>query len=694
MEIHYHLSRNDILAGRQYVKDRMRERGERLGFWSALALGLLGGLLWQMALHPGVTWMWITFLVVLAALCTWELYSLRVGHYLKWLGKAPGDYLLALDSAGIVLRLPGGDTLFHTWPEIAALETTADYLYFYLRAGAAFVVPCAGMERDTVHALSTEARALWAAAPGSMSQSLPAAPGVPESPSYQAWVNLREAVHLAIFMSFDLRAFRPAYGALFIHLASLAFMLAAISYLHALPMPLLNSAGVGLFGASVVLVVCWAAGVGLLMAQRGTLLRLMVMSVAALLFISMAAFFAYQLLLRHFGTSSEYLPVWRAVMAVWILLVLARAVRGLYGRPHVQALALASVYLFLALGLAALAPQGTLYLNAAEVGGARTPQPEHQKAPVAAQPAPANTDEGTPDGDEGDAGQYPEDALDVEDVYYNQPELVNKALTGIKPHKPGDTGLYFVGFAGDAGEHEFFNEVRFARDLLDRRFHTAGRSLMLVNSYDTVRDTPLANRHNLDAVLQGLAQRMDKQHDVLFLFLSSHGAQDHWLEVSFDPLEMDDLKAESVKALLDKSGIRNRVIVVSACYSGGFLDVLKDDNTLILTASSRDHVAYGCGDSREYTDFGEAYFVKALARSDSFIGAFGEAQAGIALRERKEGMDPSSPQISIGRNIAAVLQRLKFVPASGVSAQAPAVALPAACSGDCPKQGAAEPARP
>ena len=303
--------------------------------------------------------------------------------------------------------------------------------------------------------------------------------------------------------------------------------------------------------------------------------------------------------------------------------------------------------------------------------------------------APGDKDGGFLDDDEGDTAQSPDDALDVENTYYRQPELVRKSLAGIRPHRPGETGLYFVGFAGDGSEHEFFNEVRYARKLLDRRFNTAGRSVMLVNSYDTVNSLPLANTHNMEAVLQGLAQRMDKQHDVLFLFLSSHGAQDHWLEVNLEPLDMDDLRAETLRALLDKSGIRNRVIVVSACYSGGFLDVLKDDNTLILTASSRDHVAYGCGDATEYTYFGQAYFVNALTRGNSFIGAFDEARARIAAREKSEDMDPSAPQISVGRRIGAVLRELKVLPAAapGVKAAAHGPAQPAGCAANCSGRG-------
>ena len=253
-----------------------------------------------------------------------------------------------------------------------------------------------------------------------------------------------------------------------------------------------------------------------------------------------------------------------------------------------------------------------------------------------------------------------ETGMTAEDVWVRQSYLVEKAVTALQPQRPGKTDLYYVGFAGDAEEQVFYNDVGAARYVLEKRFGAAGRSLLLVNNTDTLYTTPVANAHNLEAALQGVAGRMDKQEDVLFLFLSSHGAQDHRLSVQFPPLRIDDLSAEELKAMLDRSGIRNRVIVVAACYSGGFLDVLQDDNTLVLTASSRNHVAYGCGDVTRYTQFTEAYFVSALLKGGSFIQAFGEARHWI--EEREAGMDRSQPQIYVGRNIGKVLQRLEMAP--------------------------------
>ncbi|HKB60241.1 MAG TPA: YcxB family protein, partial [Gallionellaceae bacterium] len=224
MDIHFRLTRRDAWVGRRYAQDRMREQGQRLGFWSALALGMLAGLLWQMYVHPGATWVWVVFVLVFLSLAGWEVYSLRLGYYLRWLTRAEGDYVLALSTEGFSLQAPNRRVAAYAWSELAALETTPDSLVFYLRAGAAFAVPRAALGENGSQALTARARTLWAAAPENMGQALPPMPAAPESPSRQAWVNLREAARLAFLAPFHLRAFRPGYGALAIHLTAFTFM--------------------------------------------------------------------------------------------------------------------------------------------------------------------------------------------------------------------------------------------------------------------------------------------------------------------------------------------------------------------------------------------------------------------------------------------------------------------------------------
>ena len=136
--------------------------------------------------------------------------------------------------------------------------------------------------------------------------------------------------------------------------------------------------------------------------------------------------------------------------------------------------------------------------------------------------------------------------------------------------------------------------------------------------------------------------------------MTSHGSDDPaYVSVNHDGLELTQLTPARLKAALDATPIKWKVIVVSACYSGSFIPALRDDNTLVITASSADRNSFGCDDRNSLTDFGRAYFVEALAQTTSFTAAFELARKRIAAREAAEGLTPSQPQIALGKNFAA-----------------------------------------
>jgi len=246
------------------------------------------------------------------------------------------------------------------------------------------------------------------------------------------------------------------------------------------------------------------------------------------------------------------------------------------------------------------------------------------------------------------------DAAVREDVLYLQPKLLSQAVAALEPPQPGRPNLYLVGVAGYSGQGVFRSEVEAVDELFAARFGTRGRSLRLVNNAATVRDTPIASRTALAFALDHLGTLM-RDEDVLFLFLTSHGSRDGRLSLSFPPLRLDDLAPEDLKAMLDAAGIRNRVVVVSACYSGAFADALADDDTMVITASARDRNSFGCSNEAQFTYFGKAYFDEALRTTDSFSDAFDRALPVIAEREKKEDYEPSLPQRRVGARIEAAL---------------------------------------
>lgn len=254
--------------------------------------------------------------------------------------------------------------------------------------------------------------------------------------------------------------------------------------------------------------------------------------------------------------------------------------------------------------------------------------------------------------------------LDVERVYYAQFRLLKDAAGALAAQRPGVPDLYFIGFAGDATQDVFLREIRSVHALFDSRFDTRGRSLVLINNMATVATVPLANTHNLLAALDYTAARMNREEDALFLYLSSHGVPG-LLAVEFGALRLNALTAGRLRGLLDRSGIKWRIIVVSACYSGSFIEPLKDDNTMIVTAARRDRVSFGCTHENDFTYFGRAYFDKALRATHSFANAYETARKTIGRWEAEEDLEPSLPQIYVGDAIrpklAEIEARLRYL---------------------------------
>jgi len=248
------------------------------------------------------------------------------------------------------------------------------------------------------------------------------------------------------------------------------------------------------------------------------------------------------------------------------------------------------------------------------------------------------------------------DGLASEEAFYAQPELLRRALSAIAPGTRGHSHLYFVGVAGYADEDVFQKELDVVAQLMLERFGTAGRSISLINNPATALSIPLASRTSLTRTLARIGRVMSREDDVLFLYLTSHGSEDHRLALSFWPLRLRDLDPPALRQMLDAARIRWRIVVVSACYSGGFIEALKSETTLVITAADAEHTSFGCGSESDFTYFGKAYFDEALRRRPSFIAAFDDARRSIEARERGEGKAPSNPQIYVGPAMRHKLQ--------------------------------------
>lgn len=252
-----------------------------------------------------------------------------------------------------------------------------------------------------------------------------------------------------------------------------------------------------------------------------------------------------------------------------------------------------------------------------------------------------------------DAPQPP--GFDPEALMYAQPQRLREALDAIPHGVAGEPELFALAFGGDGAEDVFRNEVDYAARLFADELGAGPRVLTLLNNPATTEQAPLATRSNLAIALKALGKRMNTEEDVLLLFLTSHGFEDHRLHVALDPLPLNPVTPDDLSAMLEAAGIRWRILIVSACYSGGFLPALQDPQALVITAARADRTSFGCGVDSDFTYFGRALLIEALAETRDWEHAFALARQRVAAREAAEDLPASEPQIAMGEALRAHL---------------------------------------
>jgi hypothetical protein len=221
--------------------------------------------------------------------------------------------------------------------------------------------------------------------------------------------------------------------------------------------------------------------------------------------------------------------------------------------------------------------------------------------------------------------------------------------------------LFAITFAPYADEDVFARESNVVAGVMQERFHTGGRTIQLVNNRGTLGQWPWATPLNLQRTIQRMAQVMDRDDDVLFIHLTSHGARSGKLSAEFEPLVIDSVTPQTLKRWLDEAGVRWRVISISACYSGSWVQPLANADTLVMTAADADHTSYGCGSRSTLTFFGRAMYEEQLRQTWSFEQAHAAARKVIEQREREAGKTDgySNPQIRVGEAVRAKLATLE-----------------------------------
>lgn len=256
-----------------------------------------------------------------------------------------------------------------------------------------------------------------------------------------------------------------------------------------------------------------------------------------------------------------------------------------------------------------------------------------------------------------------------------QVELAAKTLAQIAPQRPGVVDAYVlsVSFYNDP---VFEKEASEAATILGRRYDAAERTIILSagRGANVARTYASASPNNFNAALGKIAATMDLNEDLLILFMTSHGSPDGTVAIMEKGRMQGGLRPLQLRLALQQAGIRNKLVIVSACFSGNFIPpFISDPGATILTAAAADKTSFGCEPSRDWTYFGDALFNHAMRGGQGLNEAYRDALALIStwegdLHNRWEGMtpaqkknspepEPSNPQNNLGDNVIPLVEK-------------------------------------
>lgn len=198
---------------------------------------------------------------------------------------------------------------------------------------------------------------------------------------------------------------------------------------------------------------------------------------------------------------------------------------------------------------------------------------------------------------------------------------------------------------------EAFDNAR--RDLV-KGFLAAGFPRTTMVDYSLRPDAP--NPATPQAVVEGLYDAAARGEAGCLLYFTSHGAPTAMVFGDATPMTPDMM----VHIVRRACGARPTVVIVSACYSGIFINALSAPNRMVLTAARRDRTSFGCGADETWPWF-DGCIIEALPTATDFLALAAGAKACVARKEQEHAVDlPSEPQLFVGSEMQLRLPTLRF----------------------------------
>jgi hypothetical protein len=423
----------------------------------------------------------------------------------------------------------------------------------------------------------------------------------------------------------------------------------ALQFLAAGPHGAFNPYGINALIAWLALEIAVAALV-IPAAGRVTALTAMVALLVAAEFIIGAINAAFALAAPAFGTSAAEGGAWinawvraapiaiLAVVSLWWIGTMVAVIRSTAPAPRLHAFGRAAAAWVVLAAVTTLIPHAPVFV--AQGFDIRTAN-LWERLYASKLPQPGEEDSVPP----------PSEAASFEAA---QQTLLQAEIGRLAPPKQGATNTYALGIGGWADQDVFLKELDGGLAAIGSVLPIQGHALRLVNHHETTESTPIANQRNFAASVHALGTAMNKDDDVLVLLMTSHGTPTGF-SLRLPSGVTTELTPEEVAATLDKEGIKNRIVIVSACFSGAFLPSLANDDTIVLTASDAKSTSFGCAPERDWTYFGDALFRQSIRRGWDLQHAFENARVLISGWEMMDRARPSNPQAHFGGALVAKL---------------------------------------
>lgn len=160
-------------------------------------------------------------------------------------------------------------------------------------------------------------------------------------------------------------------------------------------------------------------------------------------------------------------------------------------------------------------------------------------------------------------------------------------------------------------------------------------------------DWPYATFENIDLVLKKVAA-LARPQDKVIVLMSTHGNVNA-LAINFSNKDYPHINARVLNQSLAALRGKPTLLLISACFSGSFVEPLSASNRVILTAAAKDRSSFGCQFHSTNTYFVDALLSQPSLLDRSITQLMELAKIDVDKRERKQNLSPSSlPQIFVG----------------------------------------------